>query len=151
MHTRAQTNTHSKPYKYTIKTYHADTLERLLEDSTYETLIAGGGTDTIFEAADVMPEFVGGEKALRAFITQNLTYPAAAAKKGISGKVIVKFTIDDQGEIWDVKAVKTPKDGHDLAREALRIVKRMPIWKPGYTNGKAVFVSINLPILFSLK
>ena len=37
-----------------------------------------------------------------------------------------------------------------LDKEAMRVVRAMPKWKPGMQKGKAVAVSYNLPINFML-
>ena len=38
---------------------------------------------------EIMPQFPGGDKALKEFIQKNLRYPTEAMKKGIQGRVIV--------------------------------------------------------------
>ncbi len=147
----AQKNVNTKSNRYSIKTYQSDTLEIEKADGTFDLRILQRANDTIYETADIMPEFYGGENALMAFISENLKYPQTAVQKGISGKVVVNFTIDKKGEIWDVKALRTPPNGEDLGREAIRVVRKMPKWKPGSNKGKPESVSFNLPILFSLK
>ena len=36
----------------------------------------------------------------------------------------------------------------DLDKEALRVINKMPLWKPGLQNGKPVSVYFNLPVTF---
>ena len=56
--------------------------------------------------------------------------------------------IEKDGSITDVKVVR----GVDasLDKEAVRVVKAMPKWKPGKQRGKPVRVSYTLPINFQL-
>jgi TonB family protein len=102
----------------------------------------------VYTKVDVMPEFSGGAKALRKFIATNVVYPEIARKKGIVGKVYVKFVVDKNGNITKVKISRGVNEIID--REALRVINSMPKWKPGKQNGKAVDVEFTIPIDFKL-
>ena len=82
-----------------------------------------------FVNTEQMPEFPGGQAALRKYLNSNIRYPAKALRKGIEGKVFVSFTITTTGQVVDVKISR----GVDasLDKEAIRIVKSMPKWTPG--------------------
>ena len=99
--------------------------------------------DDTFIVVDQMPEYPGGNEALQEYISLNLKYPAL---KEVSGKVFVSFVVDKKGKVIDVK-VKNDVDAA-LAKEAVRLVKAMPLWTPGKLEGKAVNVQLNLPIYF---
>ena len=99
---------------------------------------------------EIMPEFPGGEEALAKFLRNNLRYPGMASENGIQGVVFVKFVVRATGEISDVEVVGAKK-GAGLDEEALRVVKKMPKWKPGKQNGQHVSVFFNLPINFRLE
>lgn len=99
--------------------------------------------DDTFIVVDQMPEYPGGNEALQEYISLNLKYPAL---KEVSGKVFVSFVVDKKGKVTDVK-VKNDVDAA-LAKEAVRLVKAMPLWTPGKLEGKAVNVQLNLPIYF---
>ena len=99
--------------------------------------------DDTFIVVDQMPEQPGGNEALQEYISLNLKYPAL---KEVSGKVFVSFVVDKKGKVTDVK-VKNDVDAA-LAKEAVRLVKAMPLWTPGKLEGKAVNVQLNLPIYF---
>ena len=64
-------------------------------------------------------------------------------------KVSVKFVIEKDGSIADPVVVR----GVDpyLDKEALRVVKSMPKWKPGKQRGKPVRVSYTVPVIFKLQ
>jgi protein TonB len=63
--------------------------------------------------------------------------------------VFVNFTVEKDGSITDVKIIRGV---HELLdKEAIRVVKSFPKWKPGKQRGKAVRVSYNIPISFVLK
>lgn len=101
---------------------------------------------------EIMPRFPGGDGALLDYIKKNLRYPTEAKKKGIQGRVIVRFCIETDGSISDVKVVK-PVDSL-LNNEAVRIVKSMPRWKPGglMSKGKTELkrIKYTIPINFKL-
>jgi len=103
----------------------------------------------IFEVVESMPEFPGGEQALMQYLTKNLKYPASAQDNNIQGRVIVTFVVNRDGSIVDPKIMKSLDAACD--KEAVRVIKSMPKWKPGKQRGKAVRVKYTLPVLFRLQ
>ncbi len=103
------------------------------------------GEAQIFQVVEDMPAFPGN---VTKWIAKNVKYPVLAMENGIQGKVYIQFVIEKDGSITDVKVVR----GVDasLDKEALRVVKAMPKWKPGKQRGKPVRVSYTLPIFFQL-
>lgn len=105
--------------------------------------------EEIFTIVEDMPEFPGGVQALYKYLGENVKYPQAAKANGISGKVFVNFTVEKDGSITSVKVIRGV---HELLdKEAVRVVKSFPKWKPGKQRGKSVRVSYNIPISFVLK
>lgn len=102
----------------------------------------------IYEFAEQMPEFMGGEAALRNYLNSNINYPKLAKENKIEGKVICKFVVDPAGNILNANVIKGI--GYDCDQEALRVVQAMPKWTAGKQNGRAVNVSVVLPIFFKL-
>jgi TonB family C-terminal domain len=80
-----------------------------------------------------------------------IKYPLRAKESGISGRVVLNFEMDNEGRVDNIKIVKFPPNGTDLANEAYRVVSGIPRWRPGWHNGKPVKVSYSLSIEFSLK
>lgn len=104
--------------------------------------------DDIIDFASEMPEFPGGHTALFKYFQNNVRYPAMAREEGIEGTVVLRFTVTRNGQIKDLKIVRSVAGGCD--EEAMRVVKEMPAWKPGKHNGQFVNVAYNLPIKFKL-
>ena len=102
-----------------------------------------------FDVVEDMPAFPGGMEAMMAFLIENVKYPADAKKQKVDGRVLVNFVVEKDGSITEVKVIKPAFPSLDA--EAIRVVKAMPKWKPGYQNGQAVRVLFTLPINFSLK
>jgi protein TonB len=96
-----------------------------------------------------MPQFPGGEEELMKFLKNNITYPQMAKENGVQGTVYVTFEVSSKGKVINSKILRGIGSGCD--EEALRVVKKMPVWKPGKQNGKSVNVQYNLPIKFILQ
>lgn len=102
-----------------------------------------------YQEVDIMPVFKGGEKELLNFIMKNVQYPEAAKKKGIQGKVLVRFAVEADGTV-DMISVLQGVDP-ELDNEALRVVRSLPPFeKPGIKDGKPVAVWFIIPINFAL-
>ena len=99
-------------------------------------------------AVDVNPEFPGGQSEMMKFLFANLKYPKEVAEKKIQGRVIVEFIIEADGNIDNVKVLKSVDPLLDA--EAVRVVKAMPAWTPGKHKGSTVAVRFMLPIVFQL-
>jgi TonB family protein len=102
-----------------------------------------------FVVVEEMPSFPGGRSAMQAWITDNLQYPAAAAKNKITGKVYVSFTVSKTGKVKNVVVSKSASPL--LNAEAIRIISSMPDWKPATQAGKTVDVQYKVPVEFKLK
>ena len=109
---------------------------------------ANASDSTVNTMVESMPEFPGGEEAMIAFLRKNIKYPNEARREKIGGVVYVVFVINSDGSIVDQSILKSPHQS--LSDEALRVIGKMPAWKPGYQKGKAVRVKMNLPIRFTL-
>ncbi len=105
--------------------------------------------EVVFTIVEEMPEYPGGETALRQFIAQHIDYPPVAQENGIQGKVYVTFVVSADGSVKNAKVVR----GVDpvLDKEALRVVNAMARWQPGKQRGKNVNVSYTVPISFVLQ
>ena len=104
--------------------------------------------DMVFDVVEVMPQFPGGQIAMLQYIMKNIKYPEQAMKEGIQGRVAVRFIVEKDGSISDVKPILSV---HPLLnKEAVRVVESMPKWTPGKQNGKPVRVRFNVPVMFKL-
>ena len=105
--------------------------------------------EQIFFIVEEMPDFPGGELALRKYIGNAVKYPEEAQKNGTQGKVYVTFVVAKDGSVADCKIAR----GVDplLDAEALRVINSLPKWKPGKQRGQAVNVQYTVPINFALQ
>lgn len=105
--------------------------------------------EQVFFIVDDMPEFPGGEEALRKHIGNAVKYPVVAQENGIQGKVYVSFVVSKDGSVANAKIARGVDPSLDA--EALRVVNGLPKWEPGKQRGKAVNVSYTVPINFALQ
>ena len=103
----------------------------------------------LYEIIEEPCRFPGGEAALLKFISDNIKYPEAAYKAGVSGRVTTRFVINEDGSVSNVEIVRTASEM--LNDEAIRVVSSMPKWSPGKVGGRAVKVRFTLPITFRLQ
>ena len=73
-------------------------------------------------------------------------YPAALKKAGVNGEVVVGFVVNEQGDVGDVKVVRSSDQRFD--RAATDAVRQWT-FSPGMKNGKPVNVRISVPIVFT--
>ena len=106
-------------------------------------------SNKVFDVVEEMPSFPGGQAALMSFLSSNIKYPVVAQENGVQGRVIVGFVVERDGSITDVKVMRSVDPSLD--REAQRVVKAMPRWKPGKQNGSAVRVKYTVPVVFRLQ
>ena len=126
---------------------------------------------TVFVSSDrQMPEFKGGQEALKKFLAKNVRYPDAATAYGVEGSVVMTFIVGEDGTLSDISAhdckierFNTTKFSQEtenrqnelkkqfallFAKEGARAIRKMPKWTPGTLNGKPVRVRYNLRIRF---
>jgi TonB family protein len=122
------------------------------------SVCAVGQTDTIKPARipgpiicvfPVMPDLIypGG---LRAYLKDSIKYPAEEKKNGIQGTVYVRFVIEKDGSVTNVKEAKGVPGGPGLTKEVIRVFESMPKWKGVLENGEVVRYEMTQPVRFRL-
>ena len=82
------------------------------------------------------------------WVVMNVQYPSAAREQSLSGSVIASLTIDTDGNVKDVKIVKS--DNELFSKEVRRVLAKAPAWRPFVKDGKRVEVKYMLPVNFVL-
>lgn len=100
------------------------------------------------EMAEVMPQFQGGEKGLKVWLSQNMKYPQESIENKEEGKVVISCIINEEGWVNEPRIIRHVCDNLDA--EAMRLVTNMPKWKPASQDGKPCAVRYVLPIVFSI-
>lgn len=105
--------------------------------------------EEVFTVVEQMPSYPGGDAELGKFLNRNIRYPAQATRNNVEGIVYVQFVVDPEGKVTNATVIKGIGSGCD--DEALRVVNKMPNWKPGKQAGRAVSVKYTLPIKFKIQ
>lgn len=100
----------------------------------------------ILDRSEIAPEFPGGLQAWISYLQKMLRVPDDL-EAGDRKTVRVKFVVNANGEVTD--AVIVASGGQSFDREVLRVIGRMPKWKPGKQNGKPVAVYFTQPVTFT--
>lgn len=106
------------------------------------------GADTTWYIYREMPKYPGGEFARLKFLNKNIIYPVSARENEITGIVYLSFIIQKDGTIGPTKILKSP--AKILSDEAVRVIKLMPRWEPGISEGKHCRTVISMPVRFTL-
>ncbi len=111
---------------------------------------------TVYRVVEKWPEYPEGvEKLVKYIRTSTDNYwkkrypkgkPVYPCEQGISGRIIVSFVINENGQVTDPEVLR--RVDKDLDKEAIRIIKSMPRWIPGEHKGKKVKVRFTLPVMF---
>jgi TonB family protein len=94
----------------------------------------------------VDPKFEG---EISTFIGNTLRYPKAAKQEGLEGKVVVEFSVNENGRVSDITIKESLSEECD--EEAIRIVSMMDRWTPATFDEQPVKEKISIPIVFWLR
>ncbi len=110
------------------------------------------GTKTVVEKEETKPvgitsapQFPGGQQAWLQFLTKHLRSPEDL-QSGERKRVLVKFIVNEDGTITQFNVVQSGGAAFDA--EVIRVLKKMPCWKPALQNGVAVTTTFSQPVTF---
>ena len=131
------------------------------ETETYDTKedvqkLLQAGKPLQVNHCEEMPEYPGGtgecvrymmNEAVRIMKERNI--PVCHGGCGIPGRTIIRFIIDEEGNVTFPVVVR----GVDpiLDKISLEVIKSMPKWKPGKVEGKPVPCIYVLPVMYRLQ
>ncbi|WP_412060380.1 energy transducer TonB [Rubrivirga sp. IMCC45206] len=100
--------------------------------------------DGVLDVAEVQPVLIGGLDGLQ----ERVRYPELARRRGLEGQVVVQFVVDEQGQVVDPEAVRSPDD---LLSEAAIQAVLGSRFTPGTQGGRPVRVRFTVPVTFRLR
>lgn len=103
--------------------------------------------DKVFTKVENPPAYKG-EVPFAEYVKANLNYPSNAIAKKKEGKTIIKFIVDQEGNLTNFKAVSSL--GYGLEEEAIRLIKSSSPWTPAVQNGRKVTFQVIQEIDFRL-
>jgi periplasmic protein TonB len=91
------------------------------------------------------PEFPGGQEAWVNFLRKNLIAPAEL-EPGEKKTVSIHFFVSVDGTVTDFEVVQSA--GRSFDNEVIRVLRKMPKWKPAIQNGQAIPRAFTQPVTF---
>ena len=116
-------------------------LELPINNASSTEVILSDNTIYTKTRVEVHPEFPGGIRKFYAFVAKNYKIPSEG---GFEGTVFVVFVVEKDGSLTNIQILKDI--GYGTGKEAIRVLKLSPEWKPAELNGKKVRCSYSLPI-----
>ncbi len=144
----ANTQTQTTTSRLVVGDGQAETPEAKVEEVKPQTIESKEDEPEGFQTVEQLPEFPGGASAFMKWITTNLKYPRLAQNRKVKGRVVVSFLVDKEGNVKSLRLEKSTDN--ILGAEVIRIMNKMPKWKPGTQNGKPCTAMIAVPINFEL-
>lgn len=105
------------------------------EEARFRSQPLSARTDAV-TVPERLASYPEGQAALEDYFQKNMKYPAIAREEGIQGTVIVRFIVERDGSFSSVEVAKSPDPS--LSREAIRLIKSMPRWRPAFIDGTPV-------------
>ena len=97
------------------------------------------------KARDYMPPLpVAGRDSFDIYLEKNIHNPEP--EKSIQQIVTVSFKVHIDSTIADIKIISSP--GQAFSREAIRLIKEGPVWKPAEEDGKIIEYEVRVRIVF---
>lgn len=103
---------------------------------------------TAYAIVQVAPAFTGGSQALFRFIQQTSNYPVVPPDKQPKGTLVIVGAIVEKDGSLSRPVIHYSAGEEAYDREALRIVGRMPVWKPGSQDGRVLRAYTQIPFRF---
>lgn len=91
------------------------------------------------------PQFPGGAEAWMRFLSRHLRAPEGLAA-GEKKSVLIRFLVSADGSITQYEVLQS--GGTPFDSEVIRVLKKMPKWKPALQNGAPVTVTFHQPVTF---
>lgn len=104
-------------------------------------------SESKIESINTDPVYPGGMEAFHAWFLKSFVYPEEAKRYEVEGTIWISFYVDEKGNVTHVFAdPNRPLLGYGLEEEAIRVLRKMHAWKPGYANSRPVGMAFTLPI-----
>lgn len=106
-------------------------------------------TDSIYFNPETLPRFPGGHDEFLRYLGATVKYPELASKYGISGTVYIRFILEKDGHVSNIRVERGVAGG--CTEEAIRAIENMPAWEPARQWNRPVRYEFVLPIKFTLR
>ena len=126
----------------------SDLQQTLDDDKALAAMDVDPNNPLNFHIVEDLPQFPGGAVEFMKWLTKNLRYPHNARRQKVQGRVVAVFYVEKDGSITGISIAQSLSAECD--REALRVLRMMPAWKPGIQHDKPCRTKVCIPIVFKL-
>jgi hypothetical protein len=107
-------------------------------------------TGAVFEAEKEKasyspPQPVNGKESFDNYIRENIQKPAISDSVQ-NAIVVATFIVRSTGNVDSIKVVSSP--GNEFSKEAIRLIKEGPSWKPAENNGEKIDDEVSVRLVF---
>jgi hypothetical protein len=137
-------------YSVPVQTYDY-TLDSVLQffDDKGESEVVGSNNQMVKLVLSRPPQYVGHKRQLQTDMTSLTKYPIEARRIALEGKVLVSFTVNEDGTTGDFTIIRDI--GGNCGQAVVEAFKSNPTkWVPGTYEGKKVKVKYYQSVSFSL-
>jgi hypothetical protein len=101
----------------------------------------------VFKVAEKMPEFPGGNEKMMDYMLKNIKINA---DDDFVSEIKLTFVVDTNGVCKNIGIIKKGENItlNKTEMSAIKTVQKMPVWKPGVSQGVIVPVQYYLPLEF---
>ncbi len=116
-----------------------------------DTAVTGKSFDEQGNEISFMPFYIFPKPLfdLKDFLTRAFRYPEVARHKNITGRINVKFCVNEDGSVSDITLLNRLGGGCD--QEAYKVISWMPKWSPAIFDDCKVKEYLTQPIVFRLE
>ena len=103
-----------------------------------------------FFKVETPPRLIGGEQAIADYIIRHDLFPEVAQENNVSGKVMIGFIVDKEGNTRDVRVLQEKPAKLGFGEAGVAVMKAMK-FTPGMQRDKTVSVQMQQPIRFTFE
>ena len=103
----------------------------------------------VYDVVDTIAAFSEGKNALYSYFRNNMQWPSEETETATDGRVVTSFVVEPDGRLTNFTVLRQVSPALD--REAIRLLRGMPRWKPAKLNGQTVRSRVIQPIVFRLE
>lgn len=107
------------------------------------------GADSVYLVGAQPPQYATGTDSLLRFIARNIQVPADYIETGTTGRVLVSFVVERDGQLSNFDVIRSL--ARPLDRAVVAVLRRSAPWQPGLQDGQPVRMRFVMPVNLQLK
>lgn len=100
---------------------------------------------------EIKPQLIGGTKAIMDYIIKHNLYPEMAFESGVTGKTLIEFSVDTEGNTINVHVVDEDPEGLGFGEAGVKVMKAMRFSQGVQRDNPVIVKSVRQLIKFELE